>query len=69
MFVQFLGVLVAVSNSSPARPHLLDGLLVLPAQEHHNGVILGVVQAVHMVGGHVKYAVLLLKVGKKEKKK
>lgn len=41
-------------------PHVLDTLLAVWIQEHHDGVPLSVVQTIHRIGGDVQHGMLVL---------
>ena len=64
-FLQFLALfkqLFVVFGGSLGElgPAFLDYCFVLGLQEDHDGVVLGVVQFVHVVWGHVQQTVLPL---------
>lgn len=42
-----------------AGPHVLDALLGVGVEEHHNGIPLSVVQAVHCIRGDVQHRMLV----------
>ncbi len=46
-------------NTEPG-PHVLDTLLAIGIQEHHDGVPLSVIQTIHRVGCNVQHSMLVL---------
>lgn len=62
---QFESALVQLPGALPRLgtepgPHVLDTLLAVWIQEHHDGVPLSVVQTIHRIGGDVQHGMLVL---------
>lgn len=62
---QFESTLIQLPGALPGLrtepgPHVLDTLLAVGIQEHHNGVPLSIIQTIHRIGGDVQHCMLVL---------